>query len=234
MEKTQIILFGTLILEPMTALTDFLVTAVCTAGFVKFMKMPEPQKQYIKVFAYFFLFMGLGTLFAGLLTHAFSYAFPEGKLHNLPNWLFNVFSVTLFEISNILMAKKYLKNINSKVLFSVITAESLAVLAMLLYLMSYNVAIGHISFALYLISLPLQIIIYKNRRSQYSKFMIYGILLMLITAPVMALKFQFSAWFNHNDISHVTIAATMFLFLLAGLEFSKENANFADCKNLKS
>jgi hypothetical protein len=218
MELTQWILGGLTVLEPVTALTDFLVTAVCIAGFVKFMRIEKPLGNAVTVFAWFFLFMGLGTLFAGLMTHAFSYAFDaETKIHNLPNWLFNVISVTLFEISNIIMAKKYLPNLNTKIYYAVILVESCTVLSMLLYFMSYNVAIGHISFALYIISLPLQIIIYKKHRSNYSKYMIYGILLMLITGPVMAVKFQFSPWFNHNDISHVTIAATMSLFLAAGM-----------------
>lgn len=243
MELTQWILGGNdglLVLEPMTALTDFIVTAVCILGLVKFSRHKETEKRQLRVFAWFFLFMGLGTLFAGLFTHAFSYFFyPERlskealsvlcydeklsyNLHNLPNWVFNVVSVTLFEVSNIIMTKKYLPKLNTGLYYSVIAVESLAVYVLLLTVLKYDIAIAHIGFALYLIALPLQIAVYKKHRSQYSKYMISGILIMLITPPVMALKFEFCKWFNFNDISHVVIAATMYCFMLAGEEFVEE------------
>ena len=88
--------------------------------------------------------------------------------------------------------------------------------------MKYDIAAAHIGFALYLIELPLQIIIIKKYNAKEAKFLIIGTLLMLITAPVMALKLQITKWFNFNDISHVVIAITMYLFFLAGKEFYKE------------
>jgi hypothetical protein len=243
MELTQWILGGKdglLIEEPMTALTDFLVTAVCILGLVKFSRHGELEKRQLRVFAWFFFFMGLGTLFAGLFTHAFSYIFvPERlskealsaleyneklsyNLHNLPNWVFNVVSVTLFEISNLIMIKKYLSKLNTAIYYSVIAVENLAVYVLLLTVLKYDIAIAHIGFALYLIALPLQIAVYKKYRSKYSRYMILGILIMLITPPVMALKFEFCKWFNFNDISHVVIAATMYCFMLAGEKFVEE------------
>ena len=243
MELTQWILGkedGLLVLEPMTALTDFIVTAVCILGIIKFSRHEKNEKRQLRVFAWFFLFMGLGTLFAGLFTHAFSDVFyPERlstealaalsydeklsyNLHNLPNWVFNVVSVTLFEVSNVIMIKKYFSKLNTGLYYAVIAVESVTVYALLLTVLKYDIAIAHIGFALYLIALPLQIVVYRKFRSEYSKFMIIGILIMLITPPVMALKFEFCKWFNFNDISHVVIAATMYCFMLAGEKFVKE------------
>lgn len=239
MELTQWIFGNTIILEPMTALTDFIVTAVCIFGFFK-LKALAKKNGNNKSFVYFFLFMGLGTFFAALMTHAFSYAFtPEQlskseiallewsdklkvNLHNMPNWIFNVISVTLFEIGIIKQSKKHLEYLNTKFYFSIIIIESVLIFAATLYILKYDIAAAHIGFALYLIELPLQIIIIKKNNAKEAKFLIIGTLLMLITAPVMALKLQITKWFNFNDISHVVIAITMYLFFLAGKEFYKE------------
>lgn len=238
MELTQWIFGNTIILEPMTALTDFIVTAVCIFGFFK-LKALAKKNDNSKSFVYFFLFMGLGTFFAALMSHAFSYVFNPEKLskseiamlewsdkfqinlHNMPNWIFNVISVTFFEIAIIKQAKKYLEYLNTKFYFSIIAIESTLIFAATLYILKYDIAAAHIGFALYLIELPLQIIIIRKYNAKEAKFLIIGTLLMLITAPVMALKLQITKWFNFNDISHVVIAVTMYLFFLAGKEFYK-------------
>jgi len=42
--------------------------------------------------------------------------------------------------------------------------------------------------------------------------LLIGAGVMLFSGPVMATKFQLSPWFNHNDISHILIATSMFIF----------------------
>ena len=243
METTQLTLGGLLVLEPVTAFTDFLITLVSFIGYYKFINKRKKGGLSITYFAYFFLFMGLGTLFAGLFTHAFSYIFGIDETepikswidnllsnaHNLPNWLFNIVSVTFFEIATIRMLSKYIKDLNTTFIYIVIAVESLAAFGLILYFFKYYIAAAHIGFALYLISMPFQIINYKTNHSQYSKFIIIGSSLMIITLPVMLAKLEISKWMNFNDISHLTIMITMLLFMKAGLNFLQEKP-----KNKKS
>jgi len=231
------------VLEPMTAITDFIVTIVCVIAFVKLRRISIDNGNYLGIYPYFFLTMGLGCLMAGIMTHAFAYTFvPElldkaqmqalpwsekmaYHLHDLPNWLFNIISVTLFMFSVIARAADTI-TINRKRYNIIAAGESIAVFAALMWLLSYDIATAHIGFALYAIELPLMIWIYRYNRGMEALYLIIGTLFMIITVPVMATKFQFSPWFNHNDISHCCIAITMFLFYKSaklGLAAGKTN-----------
>ncbi|MBR4267544.1 MAG: hypothetical protein IKQ46_16010 [Bacteroidales bacterium] len=243
MEKTEWVFGEILIQEPMTALTDLIITTVCLIGFYKLYNLSRQNDGYMKNFAYFVLFMGLGTLFAAILTHAFDYVFnPEQltkaeikelnwknkfqiNLHNLPNWVFNVISTTLFEISVIQRAKYYLKNYNFSIIKWFVVIESTIISILLMYNLSYDIASIHIGIALFVVSMPLQVKIYKKYKAPDAKLLIIGSLIMLIVVPVMITKFEITKWFNFNDISHVVIATTMYLFYLAGLNFYDNKLN---------
>lgn len=230
MERTQWILGGVTILEPMTAITDFIVTIVCVIAFLRLRRISRDNGNYLPVYPYFFLTMGLGCFLAGLMTHAFAYAFvPElldkpqmnalpwadkmaYHLHDLPNWLFNILSVTLFMYSMVGRACDQIPSISRRNYNIVVAVESVLVTVAMLWLLTYDIATAHIGFALYVIELPLMIMVYRRFRSREAMYLISGTLLMIISVPVMAAKFQFSPWFNHNDISHCLIAITMFLF----------------------
>lgn len=217
----------------MTALTDFLVTAVCLVAFVRLRKLSIQNNGYMSYYPYFFLTMGLGCFFAALMTHAFSYTMVDqilGKdelkalcwtdkltyhLHDLPNWLLNIVSVTLFEIAMVERISKNLPEYNKKLYLRIVIIESVTVTALLLWLLNYAVAAGHIGFALYVIELPQMLKINRNSPNKEAKPLITGSYLMIIAIAAMAFQKQlveYSPWFNHNDISHCVIAATMYLF----------------------
>ncbi len=246
MERTQWIIGGISILEPMTAITDFLVTAVCVIAFVKLRRISRQNGNYLSIYPYFFLTMGLGCLMAGIMTHALAYTFvPEllskaqmqalpwadkmaYHLHDLPNWLLNITSVTLFMLSMAQRANDVL-TIRYRANLMVIWGESLAVLTLLITYLTYDIATAHIGFSLYAIELPLMLRLFRSynirEARQEAMYLISGTLLMIISVPVMAGKMQISPWFNHNDISHCLIAITMYLFYKSA-EICLANRNY--------
>ena len=73
MDKVILIDFFALrIDEPMVSLTDLLVSFLCLLFFYKMHKNPTKNLSF-SYFKYYFLIMGLATLFGGLLGHAFQY-----------------------------------------------------------------------------------------------------------------------------------------------------------------
>jgi len=237
MEKTEWLLGDISILEPITAITDLIITVVCIIAFVKLKHISKANNNYLAQYPYFFLTMGLCTFFAALMTHAFPYtmvtmlskqqlaSLPWNSLfayhlHDLPNWVLNVVSASLFEWSLVERASNINPNISRKKWISIIAIESIIVATLLLIVLSYNVAAIHIVFTLYAILTPLQIGIIKHLKNigyqlyqlKEQKLLLIGAAIMLISGPVMATKFQFSPWFNHNDISHIIIAISMYIF----------------------
>ena len=217
-------------MEPTTALTDFIITAVCIAAYVKLRRTSKLHGGYMPHYPYFFLTMGLCTFFAALMSHAFAYYFVEPLLvksqiallpwadkfayhiHDMPNWLFNITSASLFELALVDRAADLAPDISRRRWLVVITAESILVLALLIFYIDYNVAAAHIALTLYAVLVPLQLLVRKHQFIDEQKLLLIGAGVMLFSGPVMATKFQFSPWFNHNDISHVLIAASMFIF----------------------
>lgn len=230
MERTEWLLGGLSVLEPMTALTDFIVTAVCLVAYVRLRRLVKTNDGYMPHYPYFFLTMGLCTFFAALMSHAFPYAFVEPllskseisflpwadqfayRIHDMPNWLFNAVSASLFEVALVDRAADLAPSISRRRWISVVVAESAVALVLLFYFLDYNVAAAHIAFTLYAVLVPLQVLVRKYHFGKEQKLLLVGAGVMLFTGPVMAAKFQFSPWFNHNDISHVLIATSMFIF----------------------
>ena len=74
-ELTSIDIAGIKILEPVTTITDLLVTVVCFYAFFHLRTHSHKQTKHVKFYRYFFLFMGLATLLGGIIGHAFLYLF---------------------------------------------------------------------------------------------------------------------------------------------------------------
>ncbi|MCR5454681.1 MAG: hypothetical protein K6F33_06820 [Bacteroidales bacterium] len=235
MERTEWLLGDVSVLEPITALTDFIITAVCLVAYVKLRRTVKTNGGYLPHYPHFFLTMGLCTFFAALMSHAFPYSFVEPLLskeqiallpwtdkfayhiHDMPNWLFNVTSASLFELALVDRAADIAPNISRRRWLSLITVESFVVLVLLFYFLDYNVAAAHIAFTLYVVLVPLQLMVKKYHFFTEQKLLLIGAGVMLVSGPVMATKFQISPWFNHNDISHILIATSMFIFFKSAL-----------------
>jgi len=102
-QQPSIFIYGFRIDEPVTVLTDLLVSAVCFYAYIKLRKIRSGNKvhMYLK---HYFLTMALATGIGGLLGHGFLYAFEksiditlEVSPWKLPAWLISMFSIMLIE-----------------------------------------------------------------------------------------------------------------------------------------
>lgn len=216
-------------MEPMAAITDLLVAAISFYAYFK-LRGPSAERGYLREYPLFFLFMGAGTLCAAIMTHSFYYLFSEGiydrhqadllpwserfvwHLHDLPNWLFNIISITFFEIATIKRSSQVLKDLPVRWLYMLIAAESAAAFVLTVILLTYNVAGAHIFFAMIVLSLPLQIrILSRERENAESKYILAATFCMIVALAVMATRCSIDRWFNFTDLAHCLIAVTMYL-----------------------
>ena len=89
-EQTTVELFEVRLFEPVTVLTDLLVSGVCFYAFHKLGKTPKSSEPDVvcTLFRYYFLAMGIATLYEGIIGHGFLYLF--GFKWKLPGWIISM------------------------------------------------------------------------------------------------------------------------------------------------
>jgi len=207
----EILILGWRIQEPMTALTDWLITL---ASFVFSFKLNRRNHKLAKTYALFFLLMGTSTLFGGT-AHAFNYEFGRA-FHRIP-WLFSGLATYSFMLaSNLYFRARGMHRVWEWtphvfiVLFIIAIFNTLSFAAV-----GIGTAVG---FLLYVLPLHLKF----NRPSAGRKEFFIGLTLLLISAIVAALKIGVSQWFNHNDIGHLLLIAALYQFYKRALIQSQE------------
>src|SRR5215218_10742626 len=93
-DMTRVQWMGITILEPVTVLTNLLITAVCVFAFVKLRRLATPNVIQ-KIMEYFFLLMGIATATGGILGHGFLYI--TGLYGKLPGWYISMFAIAFIE-----------------------------------------------------------------------------------------------------------------------------------------
>ncbi|MEA1897746.1 MAG: hypothetical protein U9N53_08805, partial [Bacteroidota bacterium] len=98
-------ILGIQINEPVTTVTDLIVSAVCFYAFFKLRKISGKEKlhQYLK---YYFLTMGMATAIGGIIGHGFMYMFTF--YWKLPGWWLSMVAINLIERSVIYYARRFI------------------------------------------------------------------------------------------------------------------------------
>ncbi len=223
--QPSIEILGILINEPVTTLTDLVVSAVCFYAFFKLSKISKkiPLHQYLK---YYFLSMGLATAIGGLIGHGFFYLFSF--YWKLPGWWTSMVAINLIERAVIEYARAYIRpktarffailNIIELITFMVLTFSTLDFLFVEIHT-TYGLLLFVASFSTY---------IYIKTKSKGSKFFLIAVLFAAISALFFMNEWSAHMWFNYLDISHTLMAISAFLFYKGAraimLETGKEEA----------
>ena len=205
--------------EPMTAATDLLIAAVSFYAFFRLRRRwpgPDPCEA---LYLWFFLLMGVSTVFGAFLSHAFAYVFPPGKSNLLPNWVTNALSVSCFPLALIERAHQIRPMAARRFLVPAVLIETAAVLFLLLWTMNYLYAEIHIGVILYVFSIPLLVRLWKDGYREEAVLCIVATGLMTLIPIVLVLKLHFGTFMNDFDISHLIITAAMYLYYRAGLRW---------------
>lgn len=215
MQNPSIEVFGLLILEPITTLTDLLVSVVCFYAFFQ-LYTGKSKEIHIRLFTWFFFSMGFATAIGGLIGHAFIYAFSFPW--KLPGWLFSMLAIALLERASIKFAKPILNeklrmfmdwgNIAELSIFIVLTFSSL----------NFFFVEVHSAYGLLVINTPIHIYIYLRTKNEGSKLMLIAISFAMLSALIFMNEVAICKWFNHFDISHTLMAIGAFFFYRASLK----------------
>lgn len=208
--QPSIEIWGLKIQEPMTSLTDLLVSAVCYYAFYRLHKEKSKVKS-VFYFKYFFLTMGLSTTLGGIIGHAFLYAFPFAM--KFPGWVTGMCSVAFMERAAIMQAGAIMKPGITR-FFAIMNLIELAIFIFIaFYTLNFLFVEIHASYGLMVVFL-FEYFIYRKKKDPGSKMILYGIAVSAFAAFVHIAKISFHIWFNHIDLSHVLMAIGAFLFYI--------------------
>jgi hypothetical protein len=209
--KTSIEIAGIRIMEPVTAATDFLVSAICLYAFFK-LKNTKNSSLTVKLFTYYFLTMSLATLYGGLIGHAFLHLLTFSW--KVPGWLLSMASVALIERAAISHAQPLLKPTVGKFFATLNIIELLTLTTVVLVTLNFFYVEAHAAYGLLVVVFSFELYVYRKTRDNGSRLLLIAVCISAIAATVHLTQLTIDPWFNHLDFSHVLMAIAAYVFYL--------------------
>lgn len=208
-DQTYITVFGAILFEPVTFLTNTLMMLFCLFAFMNIRKYDNSLSRN---WAWFFLLIGLSSEF-GAIAHGVQYQLGDGFIR----WIiFMVNSVSLIAIYFHFRATHTLysryKNSNGNLLswlvicwIGILLAVTFIQNNFLLIKVHAGIVLGY-SF----------IIHYRTSRQKLrgSGFIAAGIFVSFLSIAVHSFRLSFGEWFNYKDISHVIMIISLVMIYI--------------------
>ena len=193
--------------EPVTVLTDLLVSVVCIYAF---WGLKQKSGRDISLFKNYFLSMAVATFLGGIIGHGFMYALPfEFKL---PGWVVSMFSIAFLERAVIVRSAKVFNQKWSVRLLWFNGIELCVFMFLTFYFLDFKFVEIHSGYGIVGVTLSLSLWNYIKLKSAWTKQFFIAIAFSGLAALVFSFKISLGEWFNHLDISHVFMAASAYFF----------------------
>jgi hypothetical protein len=198
--------------EPMTAITDYIITILTfVLGYLLLLVAFDDDQTSILLWSAGFFFTGLGAFFGGT-SHAFREQLGEKK--NAPIWFLTMISIGI--ASALILAGTIQSSINPGWFRQILIA--IIILSLLGYLVRIQKHREFYNVILYYAPCMVFILILKTYTSlslddSSSIWIILGIIIAFVGAGIQASGFSLHKHLNHNDIFHfVQMVSTYFLY----------------------
>ena len=210
---TEIYLFGLKIMEPVTALTDFITALVCIISFIKLKKSFAKTHKYIRII-YYFLFTGLATFFAGLFSHALIHIVSFE--YKMIGWTCSALGILAIEWILANLIKQQFSYTGGQRLGWIALIQFILFILAILYKPSRTFETVQINATLGLVGFvfPMIFYIYKKTRIVGLKYFLFAFIWAIITGLVFNLELSLHTYLNHHDISHLMMAFFIILMYL--------------------
>ncbi|MEP2668772.1 MAG: hypothetical protein ABJH04_07250 [Cyclobacteriaceae bacterium] len=220
--QPSVFVFDIRIDEPVNMLTDLIISAVCLIAYYKLTKKQLPGNAQ-RYFRWYFLLMGLATLFGGVIGHGFLYAFSFAW--KLPGWIISMFSIALIERSSIEYARPHINPRVGKFFLILNVIELFTVMAITIYTLNFQWVEFHSGYGLLAVVLTFHGFVYLKTRDKGSGLIIIGVGIASIAALIFMNEISPSIWFNHIDLSHVIMAVAAQMFYNGAIQLRNDATN---------
>ena len=193
---------GLVLHTPVTAFTDVIVAAICFVSYLKLNAIPDRGEVH-RLFKYYFLSMSFATFLGGVVGHALMHYLPFYM--KLPGWITSMLSVALLERAVIQHARS-LMDPKIGIFFSRLNiVELLTFLTLSLITLNFQFVLIHAAYGMAIVVAGFTGFIYLRERSVGSRQILLAVLVCAIGAFFFVFEIGLHTWFNHVDISHVTM-----------------------------
>ena len=205
-------------------MTDFITGIVSIFLAYLLWKSKSPHKSILFFFCYF-LFIGLATVCAGTIGHAF--LFYISTVWKMVGWSLSAIGLIFFERASF---EYFSKKLNPKLFKSLklIIIMQLILFFVLLILpstRSFKVVQLNATFSYIFIILPLYLYSIYRWKSYVSWWVIIAIVHASITALVYNTQITIHQWFNHHALTHVLMTLYMMFMYYAIIRIHKNFNN---------
>jgi hypothetical protein len=208
--------------EPVTVITDLLVSAVCLYAFIMLSRLKTESKMHFYL-KYYFLTMAIATGVGGLIGHGFLYAFErridislEVSPWKLPAWLISMFSIMLIERAAIEYARPVINRQIGKFFSWLNIVEFITFVVITFTTLNFFFVQAHAAYGLLIVVAGFSVYVFWKQRTRGSKIFLVAVSIAAISALIFLNKWGISKWFTHFDISHVLMTISAWFFYRGG------------------
>lgn len=214
-DYTYITLFGFIVFEPMTIVTNLLIFIFSIYCFAKLSKFQQP---YSKSWAWFVLLVGLSSCF-GSTAHAVH--FQLGKtFFDIVFYIMNALSICSIYFCFKSPYLYYSKEKPQKLIINFVIVWVAFLLFFTLFQNNFLIVKIHAGIVL-IYSLLVHLIVYTKTKEKGSALVVLGISISLLSIIVHSFKFSIDKWFNYKDISHIIILISL-IIIYTGIKTNTE------------
>ena len=211
--QPSIELFGIQINEPVTVLTDLLISAVCLYGYL-ILRKQQGDQSIRKLFMFHLAFMGLATAIGGIIGHGFlSYLSFAWKT---PGWILSMVSIAALERAVILFASPLISKRLATFFIWLNIAELIIFIVLSFATLDFFYVEVHAGYGLVVVVSSFSAFIYSKTKSQAAKTLLIGVGWSVVAAIFFTFKWGIGPWFNHFDLCHVFMAISTFYIFIGG------------------
>lgn len=225
-QQPDIFLFGLRINEPITTISDFLITAACLFAYysMKTKSLPSKFNLYMQ---YYFLLMAIATFWGGLFGHGFQYIL--GFYGRLPGWYIGMISIMLIERASIENVRRFVRPKIIKVLLIVNIIEFIIMAALTTFTLDFIYVQVHSAYGILVVVFSFHLYAYIKSKEKGSKETLIGVAIVSFAAFVYNYPIVINIWFNNLDFAHVLMAIATF-FILKGSLSLQGNSSYLEKK----
>jgi hypothetical protein len=207
----QVQVYGVTVLEPFNIVTNLLISAVCWYAFAQLRKQQARDRAQLLA-TYFFLIMGISTALGGIVGHGFLYA--TGIWGRLPGWLLSMVAVALMERAAISHARSLLAPRAGKWLSWLNYVEIISIATITCITLNFTFTELHAAYGLLFVLFSIELYAYIKTKHAAGPAFFRATALGALAALTHQMHWGINRWFNHNDVSHLIMAAAVWQYYL--------------------
>lgn len=209
--QPSIWILGIRIDEPVTTITDLLISVICFYAFYRLYKVPNRNKMHLYLKIYF-ISMGLATAAGGIIGHGFLYLFSFSW--KLAGWLTSMVSVAMLERASIEYSRRLIRPSVGVILSRLNVVELVTFMTITIVTLNFFYVEVHSTYGLLCIVASLNLFAYLKTKNHSSRLFLLAISISAFSALIFMNKWGIHKYFNHFDISHTFMALAAWIFYM--------------------